>query len=194
MPRTLNHNALTTRRNHKDNAVVAKQPRRQADWVLVDISGSTAAQVKGLFSNENGPRRIDCINEALNNLGTDVEVIAFSDGISRERVGEYTPQGSTNFCPAFLEVQKWEPTTVIVISDGEITDSKDECLGLAKKAAQSAVIDTIYIGPDDSNAEAFMRELAEIGHGRFRKYESSKLSEKVQTLLPPPAEAIVVKL
>lgn len=156
-------------------------PPKAADWAICDISGSMHCEVG------NGKRRIDCLNAALMELGDDVQVIAFSDDISRERVGQFTPQGGTMLCPALREVVKYEPSYIVLISDGQINDSQVDALGLVDKIALSAVIDCIYIGPDDSRAEQFMRDVATAAHGRFRKYDPSTIVEKMQTLLPAPS-------
>jgi hypothetical protein len=160
------------------------KPPKQAEWAIVDISGSMDSYVGEWGASK---RRIECLNAALMELGTDVQVIAFSDGISTERIGEYHAGGETKICPALREVVKHEPSYIVIISDGDITDSKDNALGLIDKIAATAVIDTIYIGPDDSRGEGFLKEAATIGHGRFRKYDPATISEKIQTLLPAPS-------
>lgn len=160
-------------------------PPKAADWAICDISSSMSMPVS------NGMRRIDCLNAALIELGDDVQVIAFHDYISRERIGQYEPMGSsTMLCPALREVVKYEPSYIILISDGEINDSQSEALSIVDKIAQTALIDCIYIGPDDSRAEEFLRKIASAGHGRFRKYDPSTISERMQTLLPAPDSPI----
>lgn len=166
----------------------AKTPPKQADWAICDISGSMGSHITG----GTGPRRIECLNNALKELGDDVQVIAFSTKISKERIGEFSAWGDTYICPALREVSQHEPSYIVIISDGQITDSQSEALGLVDKIAQTAIIDTIYIGPEDSRAEAFMRDVATAGHGRFRRYEASKLEGEMQRLLPTPDEAIKI--
>jgi hypothetical protein len=78
----------------------------------------------------------------------------------------------------------------VLISDGEIHDSHSEAFGLVDKIAQTAIIDAIYIGPEDSLAEGFMRDVATHAHGRFRRYDPATMVEKMQTLLPAPDGAI----
>lgn len=174
-----------TKRNRDVMSANTPTPPKQADWAIVDISGSMSCSAAGTDKS-----RIECLNAALSELGDDVQVIAFNEHISRERVGEYTASGTTHVCPALREVVKYEPSYIVLISDGEFHESNDLVMGLVDKVAATAVIDTIYIGPDDSRAEGVLRSIAEAGHGRFRKYDASALSEKMQTLLPPPKETV----
>lgn len=175
-----------TKRNRDVTPSNSPTPPKAADWAICDISGSMNIPVS------NGKRRIDCLNAALMELSDDVQVIAFHDTISREKIGQYEPMGGTMLCPALREVVKYEPSYIVLISDGEINDSHSEALGLVDKIALTAVIDTIYIGPDDSRCETFMQAVATAGHGRFRKYDPSTIVEKMQTLLPPPANTIEI--
>lgn len=195
-----NDRALTAR-NKADLAPKASDPKKprpkQADWAICDVSGSMSMAITTTDGNvvkqPDGSwlRRIDCLNAALKGLGDDVQVIAFSDQVSLEKVGEFTPNGSTYYCLGLREAIGHEPSYIVIISDGEITDNREEALGLVDKLAQTAIIDCIYIGPPDSRAESFMREIATKGHGRFKKYDAVQLESKMTTLLPPPQEEIL---
>lgn len=174
-----------TKRNRDVTSANTPTPPKQADWAICDISGSMCCHVEGTDKS-----RIQCLNAALQELGDDVQVIAFNDTISREKIGEYTAGGGTNVVPALREVAKYEPSYIVLISDGGFHEPDRDVLSVVDKLRESAIIDTIYIGPDDSRAEACMRAIADVSGGRFRKYDASALTEKMQTLLPPPKETV----
>lgn len=169
--------------------------KRQADWIVADISGSMGAHL----STNTLLRRIDCLNQAINSMGDDVQIIAFSDEPEYPpRTGKvaFEPKGGTMLEKALAVVNQYEPSYIVVVSDGEVWSTADS-LAIAGEIAKFAVIDTLYVGPDNPSAEQFMQQLADVGHGRFKRYDLTaagqllSLTDKVQQLLPPPDDRIV---
>lgn len=97
------------------------------------------------------------------------------------------PQGGTGLHNAIALAIPYNPHKTLVISDGKPDDPK-QALSIAEKL--SGIINTLYIGSDrDTDAIAFMRELARLGCGKSvscditNPHSSPLLSGKIQNLL-----------
>jgi hypothetical protein len=168
------------------------QFRKMSEIIIADKSASMNAAVAQLDDRAAPTRRIDAVNEAISSYGAHIQTIAFSHTVTTH-TGLVTlePSGSTAMHLALEEAKKYEPTYLLVLSDGQV-DYPDKTLQIARELAELAIIDTLYIGPDDDSAEKFMRDLAEIGHGRFRRYDMTKpqqllLESVIKGLLPMPS-------
>jgi len=166
---------------------------RNADWVVCDVSGSMEAYLPNTHK-----RRIDCLNEAIAQMGTDVQVLAFSSHVIHTTERQFSSQSDTLLIPALELVAQYEPSYIVIVSDGEINDDHERNLALVEQIAQTAIVDTLFIGPSSSTAAIeFMRELARRGNGRARVYDltapaNQRLVETMQKFLPAPDEAIKV--
>jgi hypothetical protein len=177
-------NALATR---KQSTELAPGFRKGAEIILADKSGSMRTRLPN--SNQT---RIDALNQAISSYGPDIQTIAFSHLVECV-LGQtkLVPEGSTAMDRAFQAAWKYEPNYLLVISDGAV-DDPNETINQAKRFTETTIIDTLYIGEDNPAAEELMKRLAEIGHGRFRRYDMSKpqtlqLESVIKGLLPPPS-------
>ena len=162
------------------------------EWIVADVSASMDTREFG-----GAKSRLDCVNEMIKSYGEHIHVAAFENIVSLF-VGPttLTSGGSTQMELAFQAIKQYEPNYIVVLSDGCV-DNQYLARESANALAQFAIIDTVYIGPDDERAESFMKELAEIGCGRYKRYDMSKpqtlqLTEVIQGLLPPPQEIVEV--
>jgi hypothetical protein len=166
--------------------------QKNSEIILADKSSSMNKCLP-----DSNKRRIDCVNEAISSYGEHIHTIAFDNSIELW-VGPVTltPDGTTAMDKAIKEAIKYEPNYVLVLSDGAV-DWPTDTLEAAYVLAETALIDCLYIGPDDKEAEDFMRKLAEIGHGRYRRYDMTKpqqlqLESVIKGLLPPPNAGQIV--
>jgi len=142
---------------------------------------------------ERGMRRQDCVRQALAPYSGKVRIIGF-DSSARElkSADELWSGGTTHMSTAFRILVTRKPDYSLVMSDGAVADPEDT-LSLARKT--SGIIDTLYIGEANPDAEAFMRELAHIGHGRFSTFDLSQkalgFAGAVALMLPPPSGNVI---
>lgn len=153
--------------------------------IMLDVSGSMAETV------ESGQRKIDVLRQAVSRPKQGNEIIitfgSFASSIpSFEQIPE--PFGGTNMADAINIALPLIPYSTLIISDG-LPDSKAQALNSAKKL--SGIINTLFIGrDDDTEAKAFMRELAFIGCGRAQVCDISNpqmipsLKTSISLLLP----------
>lgn len=177
------------------NELIRPEFTKGVEWIIADQSGSMGSPCDGKTFITGQRRRIDALNDAINSFGDHIQTIAFSDNVELHK-GHVSliPLGGTNLTKALMVVQKYEPNYIIVISDGAVNDelsSEHE----ARHLSAYCIIDTLYIGPDDAKAVAFMKRLSEIGSGRFKRYDITKpqqlsLTQVIQGLLPAPSEVI----
>lgn len=128
--------------------------------LLLDCSGSMGEWV-------GAKRKIDILRSAIGQLDlSQYRIYAFSSGA--EEVQPFAipdPSGGTALHFAIgLAASQCNPQETLIVSDG-MPDSK--ALALDAAARLPGVISTLFIGSDqDSEAIAFMRQLARLGCGR----------------------------
>ena len=178
----------------KRNELITKQQDLQqgVEWLVLDTSMSMTAGVPNTTKT-----RLQCANEVLNGYGPHIHVCTFDSTVSLFK-GPRTLStgGSTSMHLGLAAIQPYRPSYVLIISDGDV-DNQDLTKLEAQLVSELAIIETLYIGPDDPRAEAFMRELATIGCGRYRRYDMTKsqtlqLEQVVRSLLPAPSKSIEV--
>jgi hypothetical protein len=155
--------------------------------LIADRSGSMLAPVAGLASTT----RIDCVNNVIRSYGPLIQTISFSDDAT-SHIGPVTLEADngTNLAGALALALRYSPNYLLVLSDGRVNDEQ-AALDLAEALSTMAIIDTLYIGGHDPEAEAFLAKIAQIGHGRARVYDMTKpqtlaLETVIKGLLPPP--------
>jgi hypothetical protein len=174
--------------SREQRALMTKITPKGADLVLADVSYSMAGPAK------DGRRCIDCLRDALAPLVGQIHVLAFDSNweeVDADLIPE--PRGGTRLDKALIRAKELEPIHVLVISDGESDGGFERILRPAKALAEDCVIDTMFIG--DSNAvraKDLMRELANIGGGRYVEYDIAQnnpllLGGKINQLLSLPA-------
>jgi hypothetical protein len=168
---------------------------KNADLILVDRSGSMCSNAIG------GLTRIECVRKALAPFKGRAHVLAFDNRVEEVDCDAIPdPRGSTYVARALSHALSLEPLHVLVMCDGCPTDSYEKIFDVASQVAQQCIIDTLYIGPPNSiDAIAFMKKLAEVGHGRYSAFDLSEqspllLSAGVANLLALPDPNSVVKL
>lgn len=152
--------------------------------ILIDVSGSMAETI------ESHKRKIDLLREALDRPLFEHEVaVAFHSVVLRLYSLQDIPEpcGGTALHAAIAQSIPYLPARTLVISDGKPDDPK-QALCLAEKL--SGIINTLYIGLEqDTEARAFMRQLARIGCGRAQVCDitnpqnQSLLLGRIQNLL-----------
>lgn len=180
--------ALTTEKQRK---VTAQTPKNQ-DMVIADLSGSMS------YSAFEGMSRYECLQQALAPYLGRVQVLAFNNYVREVDADSLpVPAGFTAMDKAFQVATYLEPLKVLMISDG-CPDNKGRAIDEAKKLINEKtdgtfdrVMDVMYIGPENEAAEAFMRQLADIGHGRYFNFKIDKqspalLEQKIGSLLALP--------
>ncbi len=184
--------ALTFKQQHDLTIRRGKVTPKNADLILVDRSGSMGSPAIG------GKSRINCVREALAPFKGRAHVLAFDDSVEEVDCDNIPkPRGTTLLGKALEFTISLEPLHVLVMCDGYPTD---EVFGAAGRLAQQCIIDALYIGPpSDERAINFMRQLAEVGHGRFSLFDLTEkspllLSQGVESMLALPDPASVVKL
>lgn len=166
-----------------------------AELALCDISGSMAGPAK------DGRRCIDCLRDAMAPLVNRVHVLAFETHVHEvdaDLIPE--PMGGTNLTAAIDKATTLKPTGVLVVSDGAPNDRESALESARTLVARCKVrINVIYIGPDDTACKDFMKELAKIGHGRYKEFDIAVnnpllLGDKVKSLLSLPAPKGAINL
>lgn len=189
-----NNKALTRRNKHEVAAPVGARPnyRRNADWIVADVSGSMEC-----YLPNSSKRRIDCLNDAIAEQSTDTQILAFSTTVVHSTERKFTAQADTNLIPALSLVKDYEPSYILIISDGNINDLHSTSLQLVDEIFEAGcIVDTLYIGPDDKYAQEFMAELAQHGGGRARRFDltarndAAQLDNAVQAFLPAPDKIV----
>lgn len=151
--------------------------------IIVDTSGSMAAE-----DARGGRSRYEVACEELKNLQASMPgklaVIAFSDDVL------FCPNGipfdygcGTDLTKAlkFTKVADVTGMKFIVISDGE---PHDEQSAIATARTYKAKIDTIYVGPEGGEGQAFLRRLAKASGGQgVTAAQVNKLASSVEKLL-----------
>lgn len=177
--------ALSIRKNSVVKGKSNPKIQHDVEWVVADISGSM-----------RGPR-LDAVNEMIKAYGENIHIAAFGEKVYLS-VGPTTlyANGTTKMDLALVALKEYRPNYIVILSDGAV-DDPSSTRQAAMELAEHSIIDTVYIGPDDEGAESFMKELAEIGSGRYKRYDMSKpqtlqLTEIIQGLLPPPEQIVEV--
>jgi hypothetical protein len=183
-------NKSLTIRQKAEVAKINPEFSQGVEWLIIDTSISMNTAVAGTAKT-----RLQCANEVLNGYGPTIHACSF-DSFAQLFKGPRTlyTGGSTSMHLAFEAVRPYKPSYILVMSDGAV-DNQEMTIQQATEVANDAVIDTLYIGPDDQRAEAFMKELANIGCGRYRRYDMTKpqtmqLEQVVRALLPAPQHVI----
>lgn len=167
-------------------------PVKNCDLILADVSGSM------LSTAQNGQSKLDCLRTALA-AQRGIALVAFSNrvtecGSADDILG--LSHGGTNLNLALSHALTLEPMHVLVVSDGE-PSAPDACLAKAQLLAADCIIDALFIGRDsDIRGIAFMQSLAEIGRGRFMKYDLEHadpklLGQRIAGLLAGPSEETI---
>ncbi len=187
--------ALTFKQQHDLTIRRGKVTPKNADLILVDRSGSMDSPAIG------GKSRINCVREALAPFKGRAHVLAFDDSVEEVDCDNIpNPRGVTLLGKALEFTIPLEPLHVLVMCDGYPTENNDSVLEKAGRLAQQCIIDALYIGPPlDEQAINFMRQLAEVGHGRFSMFDLTEkspllLSQGVESMLALPDPASVIKL
>lgn len=133
--------------------------------ILVDTSGSMAA-----CDSRGGKSRYDVACEELVNLQSSLPgklaLISFSDDCIFCPSGvPFNYQGGTNLTRAlkFAKMADVKGMRFIVISDGQ---PYDETGALEVARTYKNRIDTIYVGPEGGEGQAFLRRLAKASGGQ----------------------------
>jgi hypothetical protein len=150
--------------------------------ILLDVSGSMSGYV-------GSEMKINILRQALDRPLEEYEVaIAFNSTTfllpNLQSIPE--PDGTTALHLALEEAKQYNPRHTLVVSDG-IPDSNTDAIRSAKKLP--GIISTLYIGDeDDTNAIAFMQELAHLGCGKWDicdlRKQKSRLKTAIHLLLP----------
>jgi len=133
--------------------------------ILVDTSGSMDQH-----DSRDSRSRYDVACEELKNLQASLPgklaLLSFSSDVLFCPNGiPFNYQGMTDLAKAlkFAKMADVKGIRFIVISDGE-PDSESQALDVAK--TYKARIDTIYVGPEGGDGEAFLRKLAKASGGQ----------------------------
>lgn len=184
--------ALSIRKNDIVKGKSNPKIQHDVEWVVADTSASMDTREFGGTKS-----RLDCVNEMIAAYGEHIHVCAFDNKVSLS-VGPttLTSGGSTQMELGLQAIREYRPNYIVILSDGCV-DNQDLARSQATALAEFAIIDTVYIGPDDERAESFMKELADIGCGRYKRYDMTKpqtlqLTEVIQGLLPPPEQIVEV--
>lgn len=150
--------------------------------VIIDVSGSM-----GGYDARGGQQRYQVACEELTRLQAElpgkVAVIAFSGDVLFVPGGVPPFLGGGTDLAAALEFVRVADGTVrfVVISDGQPNDGP-RALSIARTLTSR--IDCIFVGsPNDTAAQAFLRELAQHGGRSFVAEFAGHLAEKIETLL-----------
>lgn len=151
--------------------------------ILVDTSGSMCA-----CDSRGNRSRYEVACEELKNLQASLPgklaLISFSDDCLFCPNGiPFNYEGGTKLAQAlkFAKVADVTGIRFIVISDGQ-PDSEEEALKVARTF--KAKIDTIYVGPEGGDGQAFLKRLAKASGGQGVTADRVKeLSANVQRLL-----------
>lgn len=181
-------NGLTTEKQRK---VTASTPKNQ-DMVIADLSGSMS------YDAFEGKSRYQCLQEALAPYLGRVQVLAFNNYVREVDADSLpVPAGFTAMDKAFKVATYLEPLKVLLISDG-CPDNKGRAIDELKRLIgdYERIMDVMYIGPDNEEAEAFMRQLADIGKGRYFNFKIDKqspalLEQKIGSLLALPSPGTI---
>lgn len=143
--------------------------------VLVDVSGSMSGTPYQQACQELAKLQRD--------LPGKVAVIAFSDR------PEFAPSGIPRFISGgtdlaealrFVHVADGTGMRFVVISDGYPNDPE----GTIREARKfQSRIDTVYIGPEGGDGEAFLKRLAQASGGRASTNKVHQIAERVERLL-----------
>lgn len=169
---------------HQTAVLRAERVSRSQRGVKVlccDYSGSMIDLV-------NGKRKMDHLRLAVADClrrWPDMITVAFSCGAEVvQRVPE--PSGGTDLAAGLRVSAGLRPERTVVITDGQPNDRR---LALLEAKAMSGVMDVVYCGLDtDTDAIAFMQELAAAGCGRQVTWDDGRLGlgEAVQLALCAP--------
>jgi len=168
--------------SHRDNMTLAESFLNVDAILLVDMSGSMAAE-----DAPGGLARWDAAEQELRRLQESMPgklaVIAFSSDV------QFCPNGvpirfgeGTDMAKAlrFIKAADGLGIRIILISDGRPND-EEETLRVA--ASFESHIDTVYIGPDGGHGRRFLLHLASESGGVFSKSTAPGLLAENVTLL-----------
>ena len=155
-----------------------------ADCIIIcDTSGSMCQE-----DSRGGKSRYDVACEELKNLQASLPgklaLLSFSDDVIFCPSGiPFNYQGGTDLAKAlkFAKVADVTGIRFIVISDGEPHD-EEAALKVAKTFKNK--IDTIYVGPENGDGQAFLKRLAKASGGTgVTAAKVATLADNVQRLL-----------
>jgi hypothetical protein len=193
----------------KQEQARTEQQLHNWDWIAADCSGSMASPAF------EGKSRINCLREAVKPYAGRVQVLAFGtlgpNELSFVQADEIPNAcAGTPMSAAIKKLAELEPLHILIVSDGQptdsvydeqepasrILDSKSSALHWAKKLADQCVIDVMYIGPENADAQNFMQELARTGRGRYVRFDMNvqsplMLSTTVGKMLALPAPGAI---
>jgi hypothetical protein len=167
----------------QNNASIAETFINADVVIIVDTSGSMAAE-----DARGGKSRYDVACEELKNLQASLPgklaLLSFSDDVIFCPSGiPFNYEGGTHLDKAlkFAKIADVTGMRFIVISDGEPHD-EDAALKVARTF--KAKIDTIYVGPEGGDGQAFLRKLAKASGGQgVTAAKVAQLADNVQKLL-----------
>lgn len=143
--------------------------------ILVDVSGSMSGTPYEQACQELAKLQRD--------LPGKIAIIAFSD------TTEFAPSGVPRFISGgtdlagalrFVHVADGCNIRFVVISDGYPNDPE----GTLREARKfQSRIDTVYIGPEGGEGEAFLRKLAQASGGQSSTNKVHQIAERVERLL-----------
>lgn len=151
--------------------------------IIVDTSGSMCA-----CDSRGNRSRYEVACEELKNLQASLPgklaLLSFSDDVVFCPSGiPFNYEGSTDLTKAlkFAKLADVSGIRFIVISDGQ-PDSEEEALKVAR--TYKAKIDTVYVGPEGGEGQAFLKRLAKASGGQgVTAAKVAKLADNVERLL-----------
>ena len=174
-----------------DNPLARRGLRHNADLVIADTSLSMQWEARA------GRSRISLLKEALHAQGERIQILAFGNvPYECKNVDELVAKGNTALEKALNHARTLEPMHVLVICDG-CPNNRGAALGSARSLAEDCIIDALYIGPQSAeDAIGFMRNLAQVGRGRFVSFDLATstpkaLTDRVGSLLALPEPKVV---
>lgn len=136
--------------------------------IVADVSASMTGRAWGAHS------RITLLSDAVDHVRQQqpCRIIAFSTEPVLDPAVLPPAGGSTNMARAIALAGTLSPSRTLIISDGE---PDDETAALRAAETLTGIIDTLYIGPEESaRAIDFLRRLAAAGLGKYQRADLSQ--------------------
>jgi hypothetical protein len=179
-------------RQKAELAKINKEFQQGVEWLVLDVSASMGNFIP---NTGNAKTQLSVAEEVIRGYGEHIHVCTFHNSIELFKGPKHLETGgSTEMHKGLDAILPYQPSYALIISDGAV-DNQELARASAQRLSENAIIETLYIGPDDERAEAFMKELANIGCGRYRRYDMTKpqtmqLEQVVRALLPAPQHVI----